>query len=673
MADTHRGSIRRLVKFALSARGEDVARLRLEDLAVCAAWRQSLAGPAPEGISPQAVAELVERWRREVRPVPIRTEGRRQQPFLRVVVDRLLRGNADALDRGELDVALAAWDLLEATGALVPQHRLAEIIKGQLPVLKALRESYPPDPELSRLEEKLVILTTEDLLAAPARPVKSFGGLTVNAKGPLTSVKGELRILGDLPESAMLVVDNGSATIDGYMLGRIVATGACEIRETISGIAVSRLGDIRARAIIPKAYAVARQGEVHLGMAEAPSLVFAGGAIQVRDQTQGGVYAAPRITIGGEANGGEYVASDRLEAQRFRHTDTRALHIVLRPWISAEDFEELVAPEATVPLARLARLRRRRANITELIALAESEREHFATIALMYLLGGEAIKRNVEELNVIRRRLGFLDRVIEGIDALRAAAEERLKTSNPVPSGDTEAEEDAFGDVARELDEYDADEASNADLRTERTELLSMSRRITRETIQTAVLERLNQKKAQWESEKKDLRAAAEAKDVALRKTIGGLDALGLDDPEQPKVKTLAQLVLRARQSAPNDPMAERLNAQFLRILLRTIEGRGQRIRQYGAALREVNEAIRAARDALRQNHGIMTPDPDAAPDHTPTALGRFSPGIRLALDRASIKHTGPNPPGVWVTDDSPEQRAFIRNGDVIRERKSEH
>ncbi len=99
------------------------------------------------------------------------------------------------------------------------------------------------------------------------------------------------------------MVGNGDCVVDGFVLGRVAATRSCEVRDNIAGVVV-RDGDIRARAIIDNAKAIAKAGRIFCRNAQSPRLVFAGSAFEIRGSTLQGAYVAPSISIAGDAFGG---------------------------------------------------------------------------------------------------------------------------------------------------------------------------------------------------------------------------------------------------------------------------------------------------------------------------------------------------------------------------------
>ena len=93
-------------------------------------------------------------------------------------------------------------------------------------------------------------LTPEDLQQGGSRDIKVFAGISIPIRGPVLTHKGDTKIIGGIPEDCVMVVEEGNCYVDGKIMGKIAATGKCEVYDTISGVVIARRGDVRAKSIL---------------------------------------------------------------------------------------------------------------------------------------------------------------------------------------------------------------------------------------------------------------------------------------------------------------------------------------------------------------------------------------------------------------------------------------
>ena len=191
----------------------------------------------------------------------------------------------------------------------------------KMEAIKSLRESREPVRGLPAVLKHVGVATEASILAATRRTIGNFGGLALSFRGPVLRHGGSLKIIGDIPDGAAVVVEGDACYVAGYVLGNLLVSGHTEVRENISGLLITQRGNIRARGIVNRATVIAKLGRIRIGAAEGPDLVYAGTQLRIDERTRLGHYLAPRIRVDGEVTGGEFAVTTRLQALQFNHTD----------------------------------------------------------------------------------------------------------------------------------------------------------------------------------------------------------------------------------------------------------------------------------------------------------------------------------------------------------------
>ena len=664
----------RFVEFAAEAQPEEVRALSVEDMAVCVAWYQSYANdPAKQAVC-QGLQEATERWLAEMEPLDHKSEGSRQQPLLRGLVDKLQDRPPEAFQRDELDFLCICYDLMQRADRPDFFARPLGLLGPHVDKLQGRREALRVAPGLPALAARVTFLVGKELEAAPAREVRLLAGIELPSRGPVYTHAGDVKVVDYVPENCTLVVEQGACYVGGFVLGRVLATGQCEVRENISGVAIVTQGDIRVRNIINKALVVAKLGQVRCRSVQDPNLVFAGEGIWVAESATMGCYIAPRIEVVEEVMGGELHISERLSARCFRPSLTHELSIVLRRELSCEDYGEELRLEARQLIARRARLKGRLRGLEQIVGLVEEESDHCALSALMFLCGGDRTKELLEEIQAARHRLAFLERIITGLRTLSGTAQSNLAlVEGPRPGGAEEllrpvsTSSSSIQEVELELKAVESEGAVDKELARERDEMLAIGKTLTNEASNRAVtsmsLDRLQQKESTWVAERQDLVATVEAKQRGLRRLLGHMDLLEQAGAAASKVQVLQRLVALAKERPPNDPLAVRFKAGFVRVMLRTIQTRLDRARRYKHLAEDVRAELRDVQRQLRQDYQVAFEDEDAPPV-LPHVVGTFDAGVRVCAGRYMLHGLDAPPGSVVVTSDSHGRTVtFVREG----------
>ncbi len=659
---------------------EEVATLWLEDIALCAAWYQSYDGDPEAQKSCAAIPKAVEHWLASATPVPLETEGRRYQLVLRSLLDELQNGQLGKLERSQLDFLHAVSDLIERSSEPSHFQRVSELLAPHTKPLAARRDSLEATPGLGQLGAATQIVTREIMAKAPARLVKTFGGVEMQCRGHLLTCPGNVKVCGDVPEDCILVVDKGLCTVNGYVMGKVAAKESCEVRENIAGVVVVRHGAIRAKGLLTNTQIISKAGDVACRSAQDPKLVFAGGAIRIAEATVEGAYIAPRISIGAQARGGMFQASHLVEAQRFGHSTRGPSSVVLRHRLSCEDYGEYLDPEAAIMIAKAAVLRQELENYRRMIQIAASEIEHMAEHALTSLFGGDSVRQQVEQIETARRRLAFLDRIVAGYGALSSEAEDSLMAAARGRDASPGATQDAGGntntpveDIESELQEISAEGQIDSDLSEAREEMLALNASIGGKggggKPVSGVYVRLKEKLQIWLEERKKLNAFIEKSEESLRRVTGTAQLVERSVGRASKAKLLERLLATAKEGPLKQVIAARAATPFVRLMRRSIESRAQRIATYRRVAQSARNELLTLHNRLRTEYLVTSLEEDPDTLVIPRVAGSFEEGVRICTDVSLLNEPG-LPPGIIVTtrETGEETTAYIRDGQTIVE-----
>jgi len=651
------------VEYIANAHADEVRALTVEDMAVCVAWFQSYANDPVKQEACAGLQEATELWVAGLAPHEHESEGSRQQPLLRALVDELQDGRLEQLKRDELDFLCIVYDLMQRADGSALFERPSTVLAPHIEVLQARRSALALAPGLPAVSKRICIVMGEHIEAARSREIRLLAGIKLPGRGPVFSYKGNLKVLDYVPENCTVVVEQGACYVSGFVMGKVVAAKHCEVRENISGVTIVTQGDIRVRNIINKAVVISKLGRVRCRSAEEPKLVFAGESIWIGESAVGGRYVSPRMEVAEEVVSGEVNVSESLTAKRFRSSRVSGLSIVLRRELSCEDYGEEIGLDGRRLMAQRAELRRRLHSLKHMIALAEEESEHHATSALMFLWGGEKTKHLLEEIQFAQRRLAFLDRIIAGLKTLREIVESNLavsassRLSQTEPLGEAGGESrDSIQDIERELAEIESEGEIDADLSEKREEMLAMGQDLNKSVpypnLAAAFLGRLQQKESTWLMERDELTAAVEAKGQDLLRLAGRMELLDQAGEDASRVQLLVQLLALAKKRRADRELASRVQASIVRLMLRAVNARIERARNYKESVAEVRRELDEVNTRLYKGYQIATTDEDAPPV-VPRATGCFDARVRVYAGRFPLDRPDAPPGAVLVTPNS--------------------
>lgn len=677
---------KQLIKHYASASVEVLARATLEDMAILSALRDSFEENTEPKTRLDFVPNLIEAWLSVRAKASSEAETLRLQPLLGGIAHKLADSRGEGLNRSEFDLLNSARDLIERADASTHFAHISRLLALHSEAAAQAASRLPLQPGLTGFEGRIHIISSEDLMKARAQAVGTFSGLHLPSRGPVLKLEGDVRVLDQVPDNCTLVVDGGSCTVSGYVLGRIACSGGCEVRETVSGVIIGNRGDIRVRAILNRAIIVAKLGSVHTERTEDPELVFGGEKIIINGEARMGTYISPTIVIGDKVNSGNFSFSKSLSARRFTKSDMRDLVIQLREKVTNEDYGGVLADGADRLLGQLARLRRGIQNQRNLLAIAAHECEQYAGSAVIYLAGGDEHVDQITELNKAHRRLAFLDRVVAGIDLLSEAANDHLLRGMrdggfKMPPEDKVDPNQGGRDLqdqiehagTEELDVHDTEDRLDEDLRNESASLRDISHKIRGLGMATsAVLLDLRVKKRDWLLERNKLVNSIREKKAAIQEVIAALEGLDIESENVAKVQLLSRLLTSAKRPEASQRLTTRTQAPFIQLILRSIEARRQHIATYKENLENLAEEYWDSSAQLVENFHIPAPLLENSSPSPPEVTGCFDEGITLCTESYMLDEPKSSLRSVVITENTGDiQITFRRMGNVIVELKA--
>lgn len=658
------------VEYVSKAKPDELRALSVEDIAICVAWYQSMGHDSEKRALCQGLEEAADFWVREWEPPNHESEGARQQPLLRALLDEVLGGQLVDLRRDALDFLCIVDDLARRARRSDRLVRPLKVLDPHLDALQRRRVRLAPVVGLPDLSQRMHITAGEEIERARPREVRTLGGIELPCRGPVLTWRGDIKVIDFVPANCTLVVEQGACYVNGFVIGRVLAAKHCEVRENISGVVIVSQGDVRVRNIINNALVVAKSGRVRCRCAHAPKLVFGGKSIWVAESAVRGSYIASRMETGQEIVDAEVQVTESLTAERFSCAK-RGTSIVLRKDLYCEDYGEEIKPEARKLIGRRVALRRQIVNLNRMAEFAEQENEHSATSALMFVCGGEKTKRLLEDLQSAQRRLAFLERIIAGLGVVRDSVETGGTADDVSRQRDAVAVSLPMEDLEEEMKSLEAGGELDSDLASEGKEMLALGKGIEKRApnakVIGSVLSRLIGKESVWCAERDRLMATIREKDDELRAVVGSLDILDKSESAS-RVQVLSQLLTLSKQRAAGDELVGRVQSSLVRMLLRAIGVRVERARRYRSAIEQVRGELREIGGQLNREWQIALQDDDAPV--RATVVGQFDQGVRFYVDRLIAQDDGPPPPPVVTTPDSGGRvLTYVRtNGNVVQE-----
>ena len=665
-----------LFQYVAKADDDTLALLDVEDIALCAAWHESLPPDAQKTEPFASLPKAIERWLGQTHPPGNPTEGRRSQPLLRQTLYKL-RLAAITMQRNELDLLEAVFSLAHRAKDPIPFERLLSVFEEFYLAVKQCRDEKEPTVGLRSIENRLHIVSASVLEQARRRKVRSFAGIHLPGQGKILAHSGDVKVLDNVPDDCMLVVENGSCTVNGYVFGRIAASRNCEVKDNVSGAIVVREGEIRARNAINNALLLSKQGPIRICRAERPRLIFAGESISIMGDTLMGMYASPTIHIEKEALGGEFCISRNLNCGLFKRTQDCRSRIALQRRVSCEDYGEIIGPDATRLLAKVAKSRLQRRTLHTMLALAANESEQYSASTVKFLMGGTRTQSDFDALHSAQRRLAFLDRVIASADTLAISVDDQLAQACRQANGNgapaTFEVDSSVDDLTSEMNFLQEDSELDEELTSQHDELVAISKEIKRDQKESAVktesLTRLREKKLDWLNERAKLADHIQRAELKLQKAAGNTELLQLENTKVSNVQILKRLMSRAKSRPYDDPLHKRAATNFVNVMIRSIDTRLERMRAYKKTLDKLEEEIKEQNEILYKDHNIPPPADEQENPIAPKVVAQFGTGIAISTERYLLgKSSASNGASIVTMDSRGEPATYIRNENRIEE-----
>ncbi|MCC6156004.1 MAG: hypothetical protein IT367_19720 [Candidatus Hydrogenedentes bacterium] len=669
-----------LIEFVQKAQGEDFEKLCMEDAALCIAWCRSWDGNAARKAQYESVPKIVETWIKTPQADVAHTEGRRHQWILRELVDELQAGRARSLAWDQVALLTSVLNLIEMSGTGDRYARLRTLLTPHAKLLAVQAKSLPAAPGLPTISARLHVVSSKQVLASRPREVKLFAGIPVNVRGPvLVHERGHLKILDQVPENCTVVVENGSVSVGGFVLGRVAASQHCEVRENISGMVVVRQGNVRARGIMVRSKVISKWGSVCGKQAESPDLVFAGTEIRIENTTNMGQFKAPEITVLGDVCGGVYHVTKQLTADRFRSAENRNLSIVLRQDLTCQDYGENPGPDGLKLLMRANRMKREITTMRERVSLTQSEAEHAARCALAFLLGEDSADPVAERLQKAQHRLALINRVTSIFQTLIGVAEERVEQLARFEGKIADLESDE--DTEKNLNEVHADFANlvteggvENDLNDEMQDIVGIRERLLSPNADLAkvaqTLEHMRERIRVWKREREVLHDFITEHESGVKILQGANERVRTMQTAMPMVQFLKQIIthLRERGDAPNSPQMLRLQSGFMRVVLRTINLRVERAETEKRAIEKARESLHEVAERLRKEFQISFEGDEFSATEMPKVTGAFDAGVRILGDPYLLDSSTNVKGSALLTPLSVEPKTYARDAGRIVE-----
>lgn len=647
--------LKRLIEFVVSGGGGTPVKLTLQDIALCRMWYEGQTRQGVENDSTQAVWRRVTSWI-EAPDIPdLNTAGRRHQNLLRMLLDRLVGGDGVEFAPDEITFLYTACDLVERSKADGAFARLKQRLDRHRPAITKRQAQATPTNDVHQLERHIQYAAESDIRRATVSAIRLLAGIELPCRGPVFRAGNNLRILGDIPDNCTVVVENeGFCSVDGYVMGRILAKSFCEIRHNISGVAIVLHGHIRARGIINNAQVISKMGSVFCINAQGPKLVFAGRSIEVLDRTMLGKFITREMNVAEEVRGSHIEIAGAAQAKQFRHLGMSSVNIVLRRELSCEDYGEVTGDELKQLLSHAYSLRRNARNFRSMEEAAWREANHTAQSILMYIFGGGEIQKRLQGFLHAQRRHTLVSNVVDNLQNILAQAQDGLSDSitddselpPSVADGEDEPEDDQelIGAQADTKKLQQSLRVRNLN-RTQRTMILEEARLKLTEML---ALQRTTAEK--MKEEEKSIQHLEQYEQVLSGSGEGAT-----------KIDVLNRLLPAMRKQPAESTIGVRLRSNFIARALRTVERAVRHRSEFGEKAEQYLQDFRAVSERLGKDYQIRVLENPESEEESARITGVFESGTRIYMDFYVENMADASRDAVLTTTEDHGVRTYIR------------
>lgn len=626
----------------LALSDEGLATLGIQDAALCQVWWSNGGAGNDPPARIESLAPRIQRWLALSERPERKSEGRRSQTLLRELIDRLEAEHVDKMERDELDLLEAVYGLAQAAQNPETFERVRRAIAPRRARIAARRAGLRAVVGTPTLTARFLVVRAENILAAPPREVRVIAGVEMPSRGPVMAHSGHVRVLGDVPQGTTLVVEEGACVVDGYVIGRVAVSGNCEVLENVSGVVISRNGDVRARHIVDGAFVVAKRGWVHCKRTAGAKLVFGGNSIRVTERSSRSRFLSPTIIVNGCIDAGEIHASRRIEASGLRSAPDAPLIIIFRRSLSCKDYGEDPGKAMATEVARALRCRGELERLRQRLRLAIGEAEAAAETVLTYALAGDVAGKIAGEVLAAQRRLDVLNRVMIGLRTLYSAAEANVEAGegSDTITDDAASDGDFFDQLDSEINQLMSEQPEDDSLKTSYEEVVQTRQKMkstgNNRKLMRAALSDISDKMARWRDEFIQLENEVKEGREKIRKSVQSADLFQDAGSARSRVLTLQRLMHRAAENDANDGLRKRLEMPFATLLLRTIEKRLTLSRKFKDDADRLQKQFDELRDRV-WNKFQMRIDSAESSSLRIVVEGRFETNVRLLSDPAYL------------------------------------
>ncbi|MCF6287090.1 MAG: hypothetical protein L3K26_18180, partial [Candidatus Hydrogenedentes bacterium] len=479
-------------------------------------------------------------------------------------------------------------------------------------------------------------------------------------RGPVFTADTHLRILGDVPDNCTVVVSNeASCAVDGYVMGRILAKNHCEVRQNISGVAIVLRGHIRARSIINNALVVAKMGSVICNNAQGPKLIFAGRSIYVNENTMLGKFITREMVVEGEVRGGHLEIAGNACAKAFRHLGMSNLAIVLRRELSCEDFGEITGDDLRQLLSQAYTLRRKAHNFRNMANAARRETDHAAQSALMYIFGGGEVQKRLKGFLRAQRQHILVSNVVDNLQSILEQAQDSLTGSE---RGD-EVRASHFA-IEDELDQDNELIAARAD--AEKFQKSLHARNLNRKDT-GLILDQVRQKLFEMCELQQKMAEKVREEERSVQHLEKYEQVLAGSGEGTTKLEALNKILPAMKKQPPESPMGKRLRSGFIVRALRTVDRAARHASEFGAKADQYLQDFHAASERLGRDYQIHVLENPESEEEGAQVTGVFDSGTRIFMDRYVENIMEAAPDAVVSTPEDKGVRTYGRAGSGSR------
>ncbi len=619
-----------LVNLLADASEEDLQGFFAEEFAVATAFCHS--GAARERA--EALEQKALEWAAVISPPERATEGSRQQPLLRQLIDDLQGGKQSELHWDEITFLMAACELMKSANDTAQFKRPIELLEPHIEAMRIRVAGLEPDTGLVHLQKRIAVISAADIRKAPSLEIRKFAGVDITFRGPVFRHRGFLKIVGSVPDSCAVVVEEGSCYVNGFVQGKIAVTGNCEVRETISGMVVSGQRAVRARGIITPAVVIAKAGRVGCFMTQAPKLVYAGNQIRIADTAVQGAYFAPRIRVNCAAEGGEWHISAAMRCGVYVHSDSRPLAIIFRRSLSCLDYGEAIPNSARALLSASTRLLTHSEYLEQTLRVQKEDLNLLAENILTYLSCGEQVQALLGQIETLKGRILILDRIILGVGLLKRYASERARPSGGlagVTEGDAELD-NSIRDLEAEVRALMKEEGTPRELQHTWDTILAQFNTIGNHASTpkiARIMENTQKSMRAWSKQRSTLLDELEEVRQKLSGATGSVALLERARESKNVIGVLHQVLKAALSKDPDTPLGLRARSPITARMVRTLQQRNDRLRRCEGELQRERQRVREISTQLESEFHLPLPGQEECIQ----VVGRFEGGGTIAYN----------------------------------------